>query len=182
MRILSLTFAIIAILATACSNHKQLPGDLYTAEYVLASGMPYGIQVNRNIQWERADSFPDFRTMKFSYPLYDADGFLTVVMLDSARLMKTMDRYLMYLELQSDTICDIDEKHNPNNIHSWIFNHPRGKNQLQWMATDSLSMYVAGYVHLKAANDSAIDISPALANIQADIAYMLEHLDLSKTE
>ncbi len=87
-----------------------------------------------------------------------------------------MNRYFAVMEMRADTICDIIENDSPAGIHSWIFVHPAGKEQLQWMATDSATMYVTGRVKLQAAADSTIDITPAIENIRADITHLINNL------
>lgn len=183
MKYLTLLLTATLLILSACDSKQKLPGNLYQAEYEKVEGMPYNIMLNKHAEWERTDSFPEFRTLKLSYPLYEADGILTVVMVDSARLLSTMDRFLYLMEIRSDTSgVDISDHAGKGGVSGWAFTGKGGKEQIQWMATDSSTMYVAGNIHFKAATDSNIDITDALANIKADIAFMLENLDASQAE
>lgn len=168
------------MLCAACNSKTSMPGDRYPADYVAIDALPYNIQVNSKAVWSLKDSFPEFRTITLAYPEYQAEGILTVVMVDSARLIPAMSRYLTLMEMRADTICDIYDTTNPAGIRTWVFMHPYGKEQLQWMATDSSSMYVAGNIHFAAATDSTVDITPALKNIREDIVYMIDNLTTEK--
>lgn len=177
MKNLLITIISVAAVMISCTEGKtKLPGNLYPAEYTVIEGMPYDIQLNSHTTWERTDSYPDYSCLNFRYPEYGADGFLTAVTLDSARLLNTMNRYFAIMEMRADTICDIIENDSPTGIHSWIFVHPAGKEQLQWMATDSATMYVTGRIKLQAAADTTIDITPAIENIRADITHLINNL------
>jgi len=167
----------LAIMAGCSDGKTKLPGNLYPAEYTVVEGMPHNIQLNSHSTWERTDSFPGYSSLNFSYPEYGADGFLTVVMADSAKMLKAMNHYLEIMEMRADTTCDIIESRSPNGIYSWIFIHPSGKEQIQWMSTDSVTMYAGGRVHLKAASDSTIDITPALDNIRIDIEHLINNIN-----
>lgn len=168
------------VLLAGCTGKHKMAGDRYPAEYTTIDSMPYNIQLNSHAQWEKTSTYPDYTSLKLSYPEYEADGILTVVMLDSARLLTTMDRYLERMEMRADTIGDIIDIVNPAGIQTWMFVFPGGKEQLQWMATDSMTMYVAGNIHFKAASDTTVDITPALDNVKADIAHMLKNLTVEK--
>lgn len=166
------------MLLTACGGHRQaemLPGDLYPAEYVTLESVPYNVQVNRRAVTEVIDSQADYRTIRLSYPDYGATGVIVAVMVDSARLMPTLKRYVYQLEIQGDTIVEAEQR-TGGGIHGWLFVHPAGKEQIQWLATDSTSMYVGGRLHFEAAHDSTVDISAALDNVRADIRHLINNV------
>lgn len=175
-----LVVVVTAMLLAACGSRQPvaMPGDLYPPDYTVAECLPYNVEVNRHALHHLMDSFAEFRTMRISYPDYDAEGTVSVVMVDSARLIPALDRYLALMETKSDSIREIDERRVPGGITRWVFTHPHGKEQLQWMATDSSTMYVAGNIRFAAAADSLVDITPALENIRADILHLVDNLRL----
>lgn len=177
----------ITMLLGACgmSNPKPtpMPGDLYPAEYVTAfDELPYNIQFNKRAEYHYIDSQKEYRTINLAYPDYEAEGSIALVMVDSARLLPTIERRLRLLEMRSDTSCVIETSRNASGIRYWVFIHPKGKEQIQWMATDSLSMSFSGGIHFVAATDSTVDITPALENIKTDLRYLLDNLKVSQPE
>lgn len=176
-----LIYAVLtaAIALTGCGGRKEvktLPGDLYPAEYVTLESVPYNVQVNRRAVTEVIDSQADYRTIRLSYPDYGATGVIVAVMVDSARLMPTLERYVYMLEAQGDTIVEAEQR-SSDGIHGWLFVHPAGEEQIQWLATDSMSMYVGGRLHFEAARDSTVDISAALDNVRTDIRHLINNVN-----
>ena len=177
-KLLVIIASVILLSACKSGNTETMPGDLYPPEYTVAECMPYNVEVNKRAFYQLIDSFAEFRTMSISYPEYGAEGRLSVVMVDSARLIPALDRYLALMETKSDTIREIDERRVAGGITRWVFTHPHGQEQLQWMATDSMTMYVAGNIRFVSASDSLIDITPALENIRMDIIHLVDNLKM----
>lgn len=168
-----------ATLLAACGSPKPTPlaGDLYPPEYTSVTGLPFNLELNSHAIHEMVDSQKEYRTFSIAYPEYGAEGRISIVMVDSTRLIPTFSRHLVIMELRADSVRDIDEvRRNRGKITRWVFTHPGGKEQLQWLATDSLTMYVAGSIHFEAANDSTVDITPALNNIKADVLHLVDNL------
>ena len=169
-----------AAILSACGNTskpKPMAGDLYPPEYTSVSNLPFNVELNSRAVHQIVDSQKEYRTISIAYPDYGAEGRISVVMVDSARLIPTFSRHLVMMELRADSVRDIDEvRRNSGAITRWVFTHPGGREQLQWLATDSLTMYVAGSIHFEAAKDSTVDITPALANIKADILHLVDNL------
>lgn len=177
-----LPLIILTALTLICCGKvekKQMEGNLYPSEYKTLGSTPYNIQVNKHALCQPTDSQSEYQAYKLEYPAYEASGSLIIVSVDSARLIPAMSRYLVMMEMRADTICEIDEKTNGSGVKRWVFVHPKGKEQIQWMATDSMSMYVAGNIHFEAAKDSTIDIAPALENIRTDIVHLVDNLSVS---
>lgn len=177
-----LFIALTSALLLACGGSTKTPmkGDLYPPEYEAAfTDLPYNIQFNKRAEYHYLDSQSEYRTIRLSYPDYQAEGNIAVVMVDSARLIPTIERSLRHLEINSDTAYTIESDHPEGGLRHWLFVHPNGKNQMSWMATDSSTMFLSGYIHLEAATDSTVDITPALTNIQTDITHLLNNLTVT---
>ncbi|MCM1077131.1 MAG: hypothetical protein NC411_07210 [Bacteroides sp.] len=178
-----LSVSISILLLAACSGVQQktiVPGDLYPPEYVTLDSLPMNVEVNAKADCRLVSRHDEYAFYNLNYPEYGAEGAIAVTMVDSARLLPAMARYLTIMEMRADTICEIDESLPGSDIKRWVFVHPAGKEQIQWMATDSLTMYVAGNMHFAAASDSTVDLSGPIANIKADILHMVDNLRTEK--
>lgn len=178
--ILALLIPVLSvIMLAACSGgHKKtvMPGDKYPAVYVALDSLPMNVEVNAKADCRLVSRHDEYAFYNLNYPEYGAEGTIAVTMVDSARLIPAMSRYLTIMELRADTICEINESLPGSDIKRWVFVHPAGKEQIQWMATDSATMYVAGSMRFAAASDSTIDLSAPIANVKADILHMVDNL------
>ena len=171
MRLLVPVFLLLAIVS--CKVSSSEPKE---TEYFEADELPCHILLNPAMTLEKISVLPEVFNATYRDSVSEAILYIDVLTLnDSARVLKAYTNRINMIDRNIDTFIYDIKYVDAGNISVWLMKSPYGRLPIQFAATDSASVMVAGKVKFLA-SERDTDI---INNVEQDIVYLMKNINVS---
>lgn len=161
---------IILLTVIGCGTSIQ---NVREVEYSEAEDLPCHILLNSAMTIEKISVLPDVYNASYRDNVNDVMLDIDVLTLnDTARVMKAYTNRINMIDKNIDTFYYDIKYVATDSISGWIMKTPEGKLPIQFAATDSTSVVVAGKVKFSAAERD----TDVINNVEEDIIYMMKNI------
>ncbi len=168
MRLIIPIILLLAVMGCGTSTQK-----VREVEYHESEDLPCHILLNSAMTIEKISVLPDVYNASYRDSVNDVLLDIDVLTLnDTARVMKAYTNRINIIDKNIDTFYYDIKYVAADSISGWVMKTPEGKLPIQFAATDSASIVVAGKVKFLAAERDTNVIN----NIEDDIIYMIKNI------